>query len=144
MACRWLVLLFSVIVSVPFWHFVSNYQPGQSYFIVWAYHSTKDVQQGQFPGKHNFSGVHEVSQLIPGLVESSTTPTTVPATNLDTGKSVKRTVMRFACNKLGSLLSKTRHQISCKRRIWYPTRSVSPSIFYLFPIRRQMSWLTLF
>ncbi|XP_068749304.1 uncharacterized protein [Montipora capricornis] len=57
-------------------------QPGQSYYFIWAYHSSDEVQNDSFP-KHSYSGSHQVGQLIPG-VQPATTPiatsTTAPTT----------------------------------------------------------------
>lgn len=57
-------------------------QPGQSYYFIWAYHSSDEVQNDSFP-KHSYSGSHQVGQLIPGIQPATTpiaTSTTAPTT----------------------------------------------------------------
>jgi len=57
-------------------HVLFHLQPGVSIFLIWAYHSTNDVQHGgQFP-KHFYRGWRQVT-LIPA---ATLTPTTNPAT----------------------------------------------------------------
>ena len=53
----------------------SGFQIGRTIFILWAYHSTSDVQPGQF-AFHSARGFQQVT-LIPA---ATLTPTTNPAT----------------------------------------------------------------
>ena len=54
----------TILVFPSFIYISSHFQQGMPMFIIWAYHSTSDVQPGQFP-KHSSPGVREVT-LIPG------------------------------------------------------------------------------
>ena len=56
-------------------HISFQLQPGASIFLIWAYHSTSDVQPGQF-AFHSTRGFQQVT-LIPA---ATLTPTTNPAT----------------------------------------------------------------
>lgn len=49
-------------------------QPGQSYYLIWAYHLSDTVTPGRFP-KHSFSGSYQVGPLIPSI-QPTTTATT--------------------------------------------------------------------
>ena len=70
-----------------------DFQPGQSYYFIWAYHLSDTVTPGRFP-KHSFSGSYQVGPLIPSI-QPTTTATTASAespTTPGTGESLSTTV----------------------------------------------------
>lgn len=90
----WLVILVYSPVFLSR-HYVFDFQPGQSYYFIWAYHSSDEVQNDSFP-KHSYSGSHQVGQLIPGI-QPATTPIATSTTAPTTGKPIS--VIKLECEK---------------------------------------------